>query len=618
MVYGKKLLAKEFARKIMCLNNELEESCSSCVKFKTNNHPDFELIEPDNGTIKIEQIRNMQEQIAQKPIIANKKVYIITDSECMTNEATDSYCSKEITETYGAYVNFKQYGNINFNLGQDEIVAGTGFTFSVSYSTFANYTLCNPGLIVFYTRNRTVYSCDDIPSSGSTRYELNTFGYPPNGYDDSHICHYDSYRTDRGGRYFSIYESEVEDVYGSIRLYIGDELPSITYASEYYDYDGDGERMYCYDVYEEGRNYSWSSRYPICYYDRKNSVPERVIVDKEYDWWNREYVYYYEILNRDAVTKDASAYCFEETIKYTPDSGDAGPDVSGLKEKIYKDMVNYLQEPQLKESNINTYDENKTNNGSGVPASMEDSGDWNVIFSTNEGTYDSYSKPNMWMPSDTPNAVYITNFTLREACINFEANTVTNAPVTHVANVDDSCDADSSISGGIKWYTPIKLKDGTSVPVELIKDELSLITEMDWDVNYNCSAPTRQDLYNIPGDGSFKFVFLSDLHGYVFGNNNEKLIKAIDETGPDAIICGGDMFTAHAKDGILKYESGFDLIKNLSGKYKVYYGNGNHEYKVKSFTKEYGNFYERYCATASCEALHQEYSRVRSARVYGK
>ena len=112
--------------------------------------------------------------------------------------------------------------------------------------------------------------------------------------------------------------------------------------------------------------------------------------------------------------------------------------------------------------------------------------------------------------------------------------------------------------------------------------------------------------YEIKSDkvnGSFKFVFLSDLHGYVFGNNNERLIKAIDETGPDAIICGGDMFTAHAKDGVIKYEAGFDLIKNLSGKYKVYYGNGNHEYKVKSFTKEYGNFYDRYKNRLSKEGV---------------
>lgn len=112
--------------------------------------------------------------------------------------------------------------------------------------------------------------------------------------------------------------------------------------------------------------------------------------------------------------------------------------------------------------------------------------------------------------------------------------------------------------------------------------------------------------YEIKSDkvkGDFKFVFLSDLHGYVFGKNNEKLIAAIDEIKPDAIVCGGDMFTAHAKDGKLKFESGFDLVKNLSGKYKVFYGNGNHEYKVKSFKKEFGNFYDRYKSRLAKEGV---------------
>lgn len=71
----------------MCLNNDIDENCSSCVKFNTDNHPDFELIEPDGGTIKIDTIRLMQEEIAKKPIVSNKKVFVISDADCMTKEA---------------------------------------------------------------------------------------------------------------------------------------------------------------------------------------------------------------------------------------------------------------------------------------------------------------------------------------------------------------------------------------------------------------------------------------------------------------------------------------------------------------------------------------------------
>ena len=70
------------------MNNEIDENCSSCLKFNSNNHPDFEIISPDeNGSIKIEKIRLMQEDVAKKPITSNRKVYIIEDSDCMTKEA---------------------------------------------------------------------------------------------------------------------------------------------------------------------------------------------------------------------------------------------------------------------------------------------------------------------------------------------------------------------------------------------------------------------------------------------------------------------------------------------------------------------------------------------------
>lgn len=81
---GKKLFAKELAKKVMCLG---DETCESCVKFEANSNPDFQIIVPDGRTLKIEQIRNLQAKIIEKPIISNKKVYIIDDAECMSEEA---------------------------------------------------------------------------------------------------------------------------------------------------------------------------------------------------------------------------------------------------------------------------------------------------------------------------------------------------------------------------------------------------------------------------------------------------------------------------------------------------------------------------------------------------
>ena len=88
---GKKLFAKEFAKKIMCLNFEKTDEegckCESCIKFETNSNPDYIEIFPDGKTLKIDQIRKMQEKIAEKPIISNRKVYVIDDADLMNEES---------------------------------------------------------------------------------------------------------------------------------------------------------------------------------------------------------------------------------------------------------------------------------------------------------------------------------------------------------------------------------------------------------------------------------------------------------------------------------------------------------------------------------------------------
>ncbi len=109
---GKKKFAKDLAKKIMCLgsnggaqnngvkNNEVQnnnvandnleldfDNCDSCIKFDANSNPDFSIIVPDGKSIKIEQIRNLQARIVEKPISSSKKVYIIDDADTMTEES---------------------------------------------------------------------------------------------------------------------------------------------------------------------------------------------------------------------------------------------------------------------------------------------------------------------------------------------------------------------------------------------------------------------------------------------------------------------------------------------------------------------------------------------------
>ncbi len=88
---GKMLFAKEFAKAILCTNNDKPcNICKSCIEFNTLNNPDFKIIEPEGNAIKIDQIRGLVKRVYEKPIISNKKVYIINDSNFMTKEAQNS------------------------------------------------------------------------------------------------------------------------------------------------------------------------------------------------------------------------------------------------------------------------------------------------------------------------------------------------------------------------------------------------------------------------------------------------------------------------------------------------------------------------------------------------
>ena len=85
---GKKEIAKEFAKMILCLNEKKYcNHCKSCIEFDSNNNPDFQLIQPDGASLKIDQIRQMQKKILEAPIISKNKVYIIDDADLMTTEA---------------------------------------------------------------------------------------------------------------------------------------------------------------------------------------------------------------------------------------------------------------------------------------------------------------------------------------------------------------------------------------------------------------------------------------------------------------------------------------------------------------------------------------------------
>ena len=88
-----------------------------------------------------------------------------------------------------------------------------------------------------------------------------------------------------------------------------------------------------------------------------------------------------------------------------------------------------------------------------------------------------------------------------------------------------------------------------------------------------------------------KAVVLADLHNKRYGKENERLLQAIDEIRPDMILIAGDILTAKPKASL---EAAVDLLTKLAGKYPIYYGNGNHEHRLKLYPENYGDMAERY------------------------
>ena len=86
-------------------------------------------------------------------------------------------------------------------------------------------------------------------------------------------------------------------------------------------------------------------------------------------------------------------------------------------------------------------------------------------------------------------------------------------------------------------------------------------------------------------------VVLADLHNKCFGRGNERLLETVGACRPDCILIAGDMLTA--KPG-KSFETALHVLEELAKEYPVYYGNGNHEHRLKLYPQNYGDMAEQY------------------------
>jgi DNA polymerase III subunit delta' len=87
---GKTTLARTFAQALNCSSVDRPcGQCLSCSKIAHGSHPDVRLLEGQNGSLKIDQIRTLQNDVALTAHEGEWKVYILRNFEQATIEAAN-------------------------------------------------------------------------------------------------------------------------------------------------------------------------------------------------------------------------------------------------------------------------------------------------------------------------------------------------------------------------------------------------------------------------------------------------------------------------------------------------------------------------------------------------
>ena len=98
---GKRKTAIAFIEAMFCGREEGCGSCPSCRKIAKLQHPDLHLIEPDGEYIKIDQVRQLQRELALRPFEAPRKACIIDHAERL-NPAAGNALLKTLEEPPGS------------------------------------------------------------------------------------------------------------------------------------------------------------------------------------------------------------------------------------------------------------------------------------------------------------------------------------------------------------------------------------------------------------------------------------------------------------------------------------------------------------------------------------
>lgn len=90
---GKHEMSLWLAKRLFCTNVQSDGpcgSCSNCLRIAQGEHPDVLMVEPDGQTIKVDQIRQLQEEFSKSGFESRLKIFILSQSEKMNTSAANS------------------------------------------------------------------------------------------------------------------------------------------------------------------------------------------------------------------------------------------------------------------------------------------------------------------------------------------------------------------------------------------------------------------------------------------------------------------------------------------------------------------------------------------------
>ncbi len=87
---GKRLMALALVRGVFCREGAGCGDCLACRKVDHGNHPDLHLLEAEGASIKIDQVRDLQRQMALRPLEAPRKVALVDGADRLSPSAANA------------------------------------------------------------------------------------------------------------------------------------------------------------------------------------------------------------------------------------------------------------------------------------------------------------------------------------------------------------------------------------------------------------------------------------------------------------------------------------------------------------------------------------------------